>query len=294
MSKPVPPEVTAFLRHLATLDQVSENTLKAYESDLAQFFAIVGKTQEVTTQDIRRYLVILSHEGRTPRTIARKLAAVRTFYRYLEREGIVADNPARRVLSPRFRRGLPRALTVEEMHQFIEAAMQDDGPLGVRNWALMEVLYGGGLRSQEAVDLDVRDVNRQTGMISVTGKGGKPRIVPIGRKALEALEAYLSVGRPKLVVGKEPALFVNARGRRLTTRSVRRIVKATLVKSALHRNISPHWLRHSYATHMLMGGADLRVVQELLGHESLSTTQLYTYVSQEQLSRIYQNTHPRA
>lgn len=290
----MPDQVQSFLCYLEVAAEVSEHTRRAYESDLRQFFEMVGKAEEITTKDIRRYLVALSQAGVSPRSIARKLAVVRSFYRYLERQGLVAENPARRVLAPRFRRGLPRALTVDEMRQFIEAAMRERGPLGLRNWALIELMYGGGLRSQETVDLNLSDINRRTGMVAVKGKGGKPRLVPIGRKALEALDAYLTGGRPQLARTGEAALFVNARGTRLTTRSVRRIIKATLVKSALRRNISPHWLRHSYATHMLMGGADLRTVQELLGHSSLSTTQLYTYVSQEQLSRIYHETHPRA
>lgn len=286
--------VEAYLRHLDVVDEVSNHTLAAYKSDLAQFLGFAGQVSAVDTKLVRRYMAHLGTQGIAPRSVARKLSVIRSFYRYLERENAVTVNPAKRVLAPRFRRGLPRVLTVDEMRQFIEAAMKDKGPLGLRNWTLIELMYGGGLRSQEAVDLNVKDVDRQAGMVHALGKGKKDRIVPVGRYALQALEQYLDHGRPKLVGLSEKALFVNARGGRLTTRSVRRIIKATLMKSALHRNISPHWLRHSYATHLLMGGADLRVVQELLGHESLRTTQIYTHVSQEQLGRVYQNTHPRA
>lgn len=294
MPKSDHPEVQAYLRHLDAVDEVSLHTLKAYESDLAQFLAESGPLDHIDARAVRRYVAHLGSQGISPRSVSRKLSVIRSFFRYLEREGRLAANPAKRVLAPRFRRGLPRVLTVDEMRQFIEAAMADTGPLGLRNWALIEMMYGGGLRSQEAVDLNVRDVDRAAGLVHALGKGKKERIVPIGRYALNAVGQYLEKGRPKLTAASQKALFVNARGGRLTTRSVRRIVKATLVKSALHRNISPHWLRHSYATHLLMGGADLRVVQELLGHESLRTTQIYTYVSQEQLGRIYQNTHPRA
>jgi tyrosine recombinase XerC len=289
------PDVAAYLRHLDTVEEVSPNTLKAYQIDLAQFVEFLGgEVRAADPRAIRRYVAHLGAAGISPRSAARKLAVIRSLYRYMEREGRIAVNPAKRVLAPRFRRGLPRVLTVDEMRQFIEAAMRDQGPLGLRNWTLIEMMYGGGLRSQEAVDLNVDGVDRAQGMVRVTGKGRKQRIVPVGRYALTALDRYLKEGRPKLASSQEKALFVNARGGRLTTRSVRRIIKATLLKSALHRNISPHWLRHSYATHLLMGGADLRVVQELLGHESLRTTQIYTYVSQEQLGRIYQNAHPRA
>jgi integrase/recombinase XerC len=286
--------VQAFLRHLDAVDEVSEHTLRAYANDLAQFLAYAGPLAGVDARMVRRYVAHLGAQGISPRSVSRKLSVIRSFFRYLERENLIGANPAKRVLAPRFRRGLPRVLTIEEMRQFIEAAMKDTGPLGLRNWALIELMYGGGLRSQEAVDLNVSQVDRRAGLVHALGKGKKERIVPIGRYALEALGQYLSQGRPKLALSTQKALFVNARGGRLTTRSVRRIVKATLLKSALHRNISPHWLRHSYATHLLMGGADLRVVQELLGHESLRTTQIYTYVSQEQLGRIYQSTHPRA
>lgn len=288
------PWIQAYLRHLESVDEVSHHTLKAYTSDLGQFFETAGAVEQVDAKVIRRHVARLGEAGVSPRSVARKLAVIRSFYRYLEREGHLSVNPAKRVMAPRFRRGLPRVLTVDEMRQFIEAAMRETGPLGLRNWALMELMYGGGLRSQEAVDLNVKDVDLKAGLVRAMGKGKKERIVPVGRYAVDALGQYLDRGRPQLAASRVTALFVNARGGRLTTRSVRRIVKATLMKSALHRNISPHWLRHSYATHLLMGGADLRVVQELLGHESLRTTQIYTYVSQEQLGRIYQNAHPRA
>ncbi len=294
MPSPAHSLMQAYLRHLDAVEEVSEHTLKAYTSDLTQFLRFVGPLEGVDAKLVRRYLAHLGSRGVSARSVARKLSVIRSFFRYLEREDLALANPAKRVLAPRFRRGLPRVLTVEEMRQYIETAMRETGPLGLRNWALIEIMYGGGLRSQEAVDLNLRDLDGGGGLVHALGKGKKERIVPIGQFALTALRQYLEKGRPMLAPSSQKALFVNARGGRLTTRSVRRIVKATLVKSALHRNISPHWLRHSYATHMLMGGADLRVVQELLGHESLRTTQIYTYVSQEQLGRIYQNTHPRA
>lgn len=289
------PWVKAYLQYLSSVDDVSDHTLRAYESDIVQLMTFAGPPEGIDARVLRRHLAHLGEAGVSARSVARKLAVVRSFFRWLEREGYVSENPAKRVLAPRFRRSLPRVLTVAEMQQFIEAAMKDTGALALRNWALVELMYGGGLRSQEAVDLDVLDVDLGSRLVRALGKGKKERMVPIGQHAVRAVTRYLEEGRPQLVSSsRQRALFVNARGGRLTTRSVRRVVKAVLVKSALHRNISPHWLRHSYATHMLMGGADLRVVQELLGHESLRTTQIYTYVSQEQLGRIYQNAHPRA
>lgn len=295
MPKATFPDVTEYLRYLDAVDNCSPHTLRAYETDLVAFMEELRMPiDRIDAKQIRHYLLQEGARGLSARSVARKLAVIRSFFRYLERENRVAMNPAKRVLAPRFRRGLPRVLTIDEMATFIEAAMRDAGPLGIRNWALIELMYSGGLRSQEVVDLDVEAIAFGDATVRALGKGRKERIVPIGRYAVQALTQYLEVARPKLLHRKTKALFLNARGGRLTTRSVRRIVKATLLKSALHRNISPHWLRHSYATHLLMGGADLRVVQELLGHESLRTTQIYTYVSQEQLGKIYQQTHPRA
>lgn len=286
--------VHTYLTYLDAVSGVTPHTLKAYRIDLTQFVASLPKEVDVDSKVIRHYIAGLGEKGLSPRSVSRKLSVIRSFFRFLEREGQITDNPAKRVLAPRFRRGLPRVLTVKEMGQFIEAAMRVQGPLGIRNWALLELLYGAGLRSQEAVDLNVANLDLASGFVRAMGKGKKERIVPFGQFCKRALQEYLERSRPTLCSRSQKALFVNARGGRLSTRSVRRIVKATLVKSALHRNISPHWLRHSYATHLLMGGADLRAVQELLGHESLRTTQVYTYVSQEQLSHVYQNTHPRA
>lgn len=248
----------------------------------------------VDAKGLRHYSRTLGERGLAARSVARKLSVVRSFYRYLESEGIRADNPARRLLAPRYRRSLPRVLTIDEMAEYIESATRQKGPLGLRNRALLEVMYGAGVRSDEAVRLNLENLSLSEGLVKVLGKGAKERIVPVGKVAIEALSHYFSQGRPHLQRRTTSAVFLNARGGRLTTRSVRRVVKATLAYSAIRRNISPHWLRHSYATHLLMNGADLRVVQELLGHVSLRTTQIYTYVSQEQLARIYAQAHPRA
>lgn len=285
--------VEDYLRYLSVVEGSSEHTVRAYRSDLEQFQTEVESLLTVDTKRIRRWLAELGQSGLSPRSVARKLSVIRSCFRYLEREGI-RDNPARRVLSPRFRARLPRVLTVDEMAAMIETTLLKRGPLGIRNWALVETLYGAGLRSQETIGMDIKDLDLPQGMIRVWGKGGKPRVVPIGSYGVRALTRYLEEARPQLLGRRTEALFLNHRGGRLTTRSLRRIVKATMLHSVVKRNISPHWLRHSYATHLLMNGADLRIVQELLGHASLKTTQIYTHISQDQLTRVYQNTHPRA
>ncbi|MCL4352437.1 MAG: tyrosine recombinase XerC [Firmicutes bacterium] len=294
MSKPVSPWIADYLRHLRAVEGRSAETLRAYESDLLQFEEQIGDLDLVDAKAIRRWLLQLGESGISARSMSRKLSVVRSFYRYLEQERLRTTNPARRVLSPKFRAHLPRVLTIDEITAMMETACLEHGPLGVRNLGLIETMYGAGLRSQEVVDMNLRDIFWDDGMIKVTGKGRKERVVPLGRYGLTALRRYVTESRPYLVKTATEALFLNRRGGRLTTRSVRRIVKITMLRSAVSRNISPHWLRHSYATHLLMNGADLRIVQELLGHANLRTTQIYTHVSQDQLTRVYQAAHPRA
>ena len=272
----------------------SPHTVAAYRSDLSQWLAVDPDLAAWDGKRLRQYVMERSAGTNTARTVARKVAALRSFYRFLEREGEIDPNPARRMVSPRFRRGLPRVLTIDEASTLIESAMRAFGPLGLRNWALLEVLYGGGLRASEAVGLSLGDVDWPTRFLKVRGKGKKERWVPFGTKAERALSSYLDAARPALASPGETAVFVNHRGGRLNVRSVGRIVKSVLAASAIGRDISPHWLRHSFATHLLMNGADLRIVQDLLGHESLHTTQIYTHVSQDHLTRVYQRTHPRA
>lgn len=294
MSKPVNPWIAAYLRHLRAVEGGTDETVRAYESDLHQFEVRVGNLELVDAKSIRRWLLEMGESGISARSVARKLSVIRSFYRYLAQQELRVDNPAHRILSPKFRAQLPRVLTIDEITAMMETACLAQGPLGVRNLSLIETMYGAGLRSQEVVDINLLDISWDTGMIKVTGKGRKERKVPLGRYGLRALQRYLAEARPHLVKTATDALFLNRRGGRLSTRSVRRIVKATMLRSAVSRNISPHWLRHSYATHLLMNGADLRIVQELLGHANLRTTQIYTHVSQDQLTRVYQAAHPRA
>lgn len=282
-----------YLRYLIVRG-ASEHTIKAYRSDLLGGISRQPDLALWDTRLLRSYVVTLAQAQNSPRTLARKVASFRSFFAFVVREGGLVENPSGRLRAPRFRRGLPRVLTIDETFALMESAMGSLGPLGLRNWAMMEVLYGGGLRASELVGLNVSDVDEAGRFLKVLGKGKKARWVPFGEKAGLALVRYLSQARPKIARAGEVALIVNRGGTRMNVRSVGRVVKLVLEQSAIGRDISPHWLRHSFATHMLMNGADLRVVQELLGHASLSTTQIYTHVSQDHLTRVYQKAHPRA
>lgn len=239
---------------------------------------------------IRSFLARLHRAGLKKSSAARKLASLRTFFRYLCREGVLARNPARALLSPRVERRIPAHLEETEIDRFLDAP--GDGDAALRARAILELLYATGIRCAELVGLDAAEVDLQARMARVLGKGRKERIVPFGNKAAAALRAYLPArarARPR-----SDALFVNARGGRLTDRSVRQIVAVRVRQVALARRISPHTLRHSFATHLLERGADLRAIQELLGHASLSTTQRYTHVNARHLLEIYKKAHPRA
>jgi len=277
----------------------SEHTRKAYLTDLRQFAAFVEaeggveSAEQVDHQLIRRFLA--SFGGRiTPATASRKLSSLRSLFDSLVRRDELAANPARRVRSPKLRRDLPTHLTAGEARTLIEDRPAADTPLAVRDAALLELLYGSGLRVAELVALEVGDITPDRPLLRVLGKGRKEREVPLGPPSREGLRRYLAVrGRLKPREG-ETGLFLNARGGRLSDRSVRRIVKRAGVIAALLKDLHPHALRHSFATHLLEGGADLRAIQEMLGHASLATTQRYTHLTVQQLMDIYETCHPRA
>lgn len=245
---------------------------------------------------VRAYLAQMQRLGYARRTIARRLAALRSFYRFLCRRGVAAENPARMVSTPKLARRLPRFLYLVEMEALLRAP-DPQTPRGARDRALLELLYATGARVSEVVGLDIGDVDYSDGEARMLGKGGRERQVPVGSVALAALGRYLDAGRPALAgrggEGKD-ALFLNARGGRLSARSVRRIVDRHVRHAALSAEVTPHVFRHSFATHLLEAGADLRAVQELLGHKSLSTTQVYTHVTRTHLRKVYLAAHPRA
>lgn len=252
--------------------------------------------REVDALAVRSFLAHLQKQGLTKTSIGRHLSALRTFFVFLKREGRVDSNPAKAVASPRTSRSLPRTLSVPEASAVVEAPDRD-APLGTRDAALLELLYATGLRVSELVGLSLADVDLSSRQIRTIGKGRKERVVPFGEKAADALRAYLPVRTDlrarKAAEVKEP-LFVNARGDRLTDRSVRRILDRALLLAEVSRHASPHALRHSFATHLLSAGADLRSIQELLGHASLSTTQKYTHLDAERLIEVYRKSHPKA
>jgi len=290
-------EIAAFLRHLDRERNASPHTVKAYGEDLAQFArharAELGREVspgEVDHLLIRAFLARLHRQGLKTTSAARKLATLRTFFRYLCREGVLERNPARALLSPRQEKRVPTHLDERDVALLLE--MPGAAPAAVRGRAILEMLYATGIRCSELVGLDLTEVDRSGRMIRVLGKGRKERIVPYGKRAAEALDAYLPVratGRPS-----SDAVFLNARGGRLTDRSVRALVAQRVRAVALARRVSPHTMRHSFATHLLQRGADLRSIQELLGHARLATTQRYTHVDTRYLLEIYSKAHPRA
>jgi integrase/recombinase XerC len=291
-----------FIRYLKVQKNSSPHTIASYQADIAHFHAFAaGKLglkevppTAVTPILIRAYLATLKDEGYARRTIARKMAALRSFFRHLCREAVVADNPFAAVRTPKLEKKLPVFLDPGEMDAILDLPGRSD--LGRRDAAVLELLYATGMRVGELAGLDVRDVDLGEGYALVYGKGSKERVVPVGRKAIAALKLYLDLARPRLTATAErhERLFVNSRGGPLTDRSVRRIVDKYVTALAIAKNVSPHTIRHTFATHLLNNGADLRAVQELLGHVNLSTTQLYTHVTKERVKSVYAQAHPRA
>jgi integrase/recombinase XerC len=291
--------IDRFCCYLEIERNLSVHTLRAYRHDLLEFLRFVKSQtdtdagpvapERVDVLLLRRYLARL-HKRNCRTTIGRKLSAIRSFFRYLVRQGALQVNPAETVATPRRERYLPKVLTVDEMFALIQAAASDE-PLTVRDRAILELFYSSGLRVGELAALDVGHVDLAEGLVRVRGKGDKERIVPVGRMARQALDRYLVArGAPR----QDQPLFLNYRGERLSARSIERNLKKWLLHAGILKDASPHALRHSFATHLLDGGADLRAIQELLGHASLSTTQKYTQVSLDQLMDVYDRAHPRS
>lgn len=295
--------IRIYLEHLRRQKGYSEHTLRGYRNDLNQFSAFVAqkageepRAEAVDMDWVREYVAGLF--GRVKKTtIARKLSALRAFFRFLEREGWVGANPAGALAGPKLDVPIPRYLTVDEVFRLIDGP-RGTGWLAERDRAILEVLYSCGLRVSEAASLDEGSLDPATRLLRVLGKGRKERLLPIGRQAVRAVEEYLaSSANVRKRLGMQPAqrpLFLNARGGRLSPRSIARILKRYARHAGLDPGVSPHAMRHSFATHLLDGGADLRAVQELLGHASLSTTQRYTHVSLDRLMEIYDKAHPRS
>ena len=288
-----------FLTHLRVTRNASPYTIKNYSNDIGQFLDYcrtkgVGSLEQVDRSLLRGYLAELDAVGYVKASIARRVAELRSFGDFLVREGVLERNTFRTVSAPRVPKRLPHYLTVAEVEALL-AVPDTSTPRGLRDRAIIEVLYAAGLRVSELVGLNVADVDLHQALVQVVGKGGKERIGLLGRPAVQALRAYLKVGRPALL-GQRPtnALWLNHRGGRLTTRGVALILSRAGKQAGIRTPVSPHILRHSFATHLLDGGADLRIVQELLGHANLATTQIYTHVSQSRAREVYMRAHPRA
>jgi len=283
----------AFLRHLAVERNASAHTLRSYANDLTDFqrFLATRGSADVTTADaktVRAWLASLHARGLAPASVARKLAALRSCFRFLVRRGVIEANPAREARSPQPPRRLVTFLPIDEATQLVDGRALG-GNSRTRDVAILETLYATGLRVSELAGLDLDDLDRAERTVRVLGKGRKERIVPYGSHAARALESWLGERGEA-----EGAVFTNARGGRLTVRSVHTIVRRSARAAGITRRVSPHTLRHTFATHLLDGGADLRAIQELLGHSRLSTTQRYTHVGAEQLMKVYDHAHPRA
>jgi tyrosine recombinase XerC len=286
-----------FIQRLEHGSNCSSHTLRAYRKDIIQLIEFLSASGgpgsndpgRVTALHLRKFLVHLRGKSYKATTLSRKLASLRSFYKFLFKEGVIGNNPATVLRSPKRHRILPKFLSLQEVEALLSVIDRDD-PQGCRDRAILETLYSTGVRVSELAGLDVGDIDMFSELIKIRGKGKKERIVPVGNHALEAIKLYLATRAEK----DNPVLFLNKRGGRLTTRSVARVLEKYMRLSGIRKRPSPHTLRHSFATHLLDRGADLRAVQEMLGHASLSSTQVYTHVTTERLRQVYRLAHPRA
>ncbi|ABO50500.1 tyrosine recombinase XerC subunit [Desulforamulus reducens MI-1] len=291
-----------FVNYLKVQKNFSIHTIEAYQKDLfdgLDYFSIVlNKPIEkmdhasINSSLVREFLAYLRQKNLSRATVARKLASWRAFFKFLYNERLAYTNPMLRVANPKREKRLPKFLYQEETKQLVEAP--DHSPLGIRDRALLELLYATGIRVSELVALDLSNIDLARGYIRVMGKGSKERVVPFHQSAVAAMKEYCRNARPKMVIKDCEAVFVNYKGTRLSDRGIRKIVDKYCQRLGMKLNVSPHTIRHSFATHLLDNGADLRSVQELLGHVSLSTTQIYTHVTKKKIKRVYKMSHPRA
>jgi integrase/recombinase XerC len=291
-----------FLQYLRVERNASPLTVKSYQEDLAALAEYLTEAHGacpapdgISVLELRGYVAAMHEAGYAKTTIARRLASLRSFYRFGQREGWTKTNPAKPLRNPRKGRSLPHFLSVDDLGRLFEAPPANE-PMGLRDRAILETMYSAGLRVSEVVGLNMGDLDFEAGIVRVRGKGKRERLAPLGSYAVRALQRWLDLRRPssREAAGGESPVFLNKFGRRLTTRSVGRMLEKYLALSGLDARTTPHSLRHSFATHLLDRGADIRSVQELLGHKSLVTTQIYTHVSTAALREVYERAHPRA
>ncbi|PID22750.1 site-specific tyrosine recombinase XerD [Sporosarcina sp. P3] len=284
--------------HFLTVErQLAQNTVKSYQRDLTAYLRFIESLNVDTVNSIERAMVLqylqkLKDGGKSSRTLSRHISSIRSFHQFLVREQVTTHDCTIHVELPKIEQQLPVVLSIPEIERLIHA-VDGNTPQGMRDIALLELLYGTGMRVSELIAIDLADLHLTMGFVRVFGKGSKERIVPLGRSAIDACTLYLNEGRPKSIKDTE-ALFLNMHGRRLTRQGCWKILKEAGVKAEIQKVITPHLLRHSFATHLIENGADLRAVQEMLGHADISTTQLYTHVSKKRLKDVYSQHHPRA
>lgn len=292
-------QIEGYLAYLSVERGLAQNTLDAYGRDLRAYARFLQKHNLTSFQDtekeaVRAYLEQLHNLGRASSTISRNLAAIKSFYQFLVEENVIDKDPTVHLESPKVDKRLPRVLNLSEVEALLNQPSLENAP-GMRDKAMLEVIYATGIRVSELVSLDVTDINLEAGYLRCLGKGDKERIVPLGSVAIRFLELYLQAARPEMVKRSgETALFVNHHGRRLTRQGFWKILKRYAQEANIDVNITPHTLRHSFATHLLENGADLRSVQEMLGHADISTTQIYTHITRNRLQEVYRKSHPRA
>lgn len=290
--------VDEFLYHLTVERGLAENTLQSYQSDLTAYLAFLRQEEincleQADRNMVMTYIYRLQLKGRSPATISRRLASLRSFYKFLIREELLERDPTTDLESPKQRQKLPRVLTIEEVDLLLKQPKTEE-PAGLRDRAMFELLYATGIRVSELVSLNLDQVHIDHGFIRCFGKGEKERIVPLGDIAARYLREYLARGRCKLVRRNNPSFFLNHHGRRLTRQGFWKIIKKHARLAGIAKDVTPHTIRHSFATHLLENGADIRSVQAMLGHADISTTQIYTHLTRNKLKDIYDRTHPRA
>ncbi|NLT96523.1 MAG: site-specific tyrosine recombinase XerD [Clostridia bacterium] len=292
-------QLEEFLNYLFVEKGLASNTVDSYRRDLKSFFDFLINTNKKSVQDVSRddivnYLSFLKTKAKAAATIARHTAALKAFFKFLYQEGYLPENIAEDIKRPKQQQKLPLFLTFEEVDKLLDSPVLNT-PGGIRDKAMLEVLYATGMRVSELLNLNLSNINLEIGYVRCMGKGSKERIVPLGSKAIESLDTYLRWGRSKLLKNRrEQTVFLNNHGRKMTRQGFWKIIKNYAQKAGIEKDISPHILRHSFATHLLENGADLRAVQEMLGHSDISTTQIYTHVTRGKISQVYRQAHPRA